>query len=196
MGEIPHRDGRLTDKRFHSICCYLSYLAQSDPDLRDDAVDRFCEAYGLRRRSCFGFVKNLCASIIAMRLNYQGHRFGRTKAKAQPQSEAPPSRPIYPPTVPPSERQRAVWDGLNVWVGDRGGQITSQPYAQPIVLEVPLDSPLPEKLRSLGWDPIYRGRETRIGTAPAEYDRAGPQRPVTGYAFNQRDVYHLVAPRR
>jgi hypothetical protein len=74
--------------------------------------------------------------------------------------------------------------------------ITSVPYAQPIVLECSLDSPVPEKLRSLGWDPVYRERITRLGTPPAECDRAERQRPATGYAFNQRDVYHLVAPRR
>jgi hypothetical protein len=53
-----------------------------------------------------------------------------------------------------SER-RALWDALHEFVRQNGGAISSVKYASPIRLEVPTDSPLPERLRALGYDPIF-----------------------------------------
>src|SRR6516164_7286946 len=66
--------------------------------------------------------------------------------------------------MPPTERQRAIWYGLNVYVSERGAMVTSIPYAQPIRLEVPLESPLPDKLRVMGWETVFKESLTRIGS--------------------------------
>jgi hypothetical protein len=98
--------------------------------------------------------------------------------------------------MPPTERQRAIWHGLNVYVSERGAMVTSIPYAQPIRLEVPLESPLPDKLRAMGWETVFKESLTRIG--PPETETVGEKRPrpATGYSFRMVNVFELRMPRR
>ena len=123
-----------------------------------------------------------------------GQQAARTKPT--PQQAAPSARPIFPPTMPPTERQRAIWHGLNDYVSERGAMITSIPYARPIRLEVPLESPLPDKLRAMGWETVFKESLTRIG--PPETTTVGGKRPrpATGYAFRMVNVFELRMPRR
>ena len=74
--------------------------------------------------------------------------------------------------------------------------ITSIPYARPIRLEVPLESPLPDKLRAMGWETVFKESLTRIG--PPETKTVGGKRPrpTTDYAFRMVNVFELRMPRR
>jgi hypothetical protein len=74
--------------------------------------------------------------------------------------------------------------------------ITSIPYARPIRLEVPLESPLPDKLRAMGWETVFKENLTRIG--PPETKTVGGKRPrpATDYAFRMVNVFELRMPRR
>src|SRR5215467_3988215 len=75
-----------------------------------------------------------------------------------------------PPTESPdqtTQKFRDLWDSLNQFVIERGAQITSPKYANPLTLEIPLDSPLADKLKELGYDLIFVQRESRIGAIAA-----------------------------
>jgi hypothetical protein len=93
-----------------------------------------------------------------------------------------------------SERQRNLWIALNEFVMERGGQITSVLYANPVRLEVPPESELPAKLRELGYDPVYCEQTTRIG-APVSTKRGRWTNLNNGYSFHTRDVYELRLPK-
>src|SRR6516225_7141222 len=109
-----------------------------------------------------------------MSANYQGQRLGRASGRRgsaeRQQSEAarggvgrhqgpletteagPPARPFWSPTRPISEKQRQLWQSLNAFVSERGAAITTRADQWPVRLETPKESPLPAKLRELGWD--------------------------------------------
>jgi hypothetical protein len=93
-----------------------------------------------------------------------------------------------------SERQRNLWTALNEFVTERGGAITSMLYANPVRLEVPLDSELPAKLRELGYDPVYCSEETRIGP-PVSTQRGRWTNLNSAYSFRQVAVYELRLPK-
>src|SRR5262249_43192019 len=96
-----------------------------------------------------------------------------------------------------TEKFRDLWDALNQFVIERGAQITSVKYANPLTLEIPLDSPLPDKLKELGYDLIYCERTTRIGgTATPAYHTRWRRGPITsGYGFNTVDVFLIRLPK-
>jgi hypothetical protein len=56
-----------------------------------------------------------------------------------------------------------VWEGLNAFAAKHDSKIISPTHSYPVRLETPPDSDLPDKLRQLGYDPIFRSEETRIG---------------------------------
>jgi len=70
-------------------------------------------------------------------------------------------------------------------------------YANPLWLEIPLDSPLPDKLKELGHDLIYCERATRIGGAAApDYGARWRNGAVSaGYGFRTVDVYSIRLPK-
>jgi hypothetical protein len=96
-----------------------------------------------------------------------------------------------------SDRYRELWDRLNQYVMERGGQVTSVRYANPIRLEVPLESPLADKLRGLGHDPIFLERTTRLGGVAAPDYHARWRKGVvsTGYGVTTVDVYEIRLPK-
>jgi hypothetical protein len=92
------------------------------------------------------------------------------------------------------QTKRDLWDGLNAFVGERGGAITSVRHTWPIRLEVDPESKLPEKLIELGHDLIFCSQETRIG--PAVSVRHGWRTNVNGaYSFRTVDVYSIRLPK-
>lgn len=95
-----------------------------------------------------------------------------------------------------SEQRRELWQALNQFVMERGGAIVSPMFAFPVRLEVATDSGLPERLRELGYDLIYRNEETRVGP-PVSEPRRWRQRPrlAIGYGFRTVDVFELGVPR-
>jgi hypothetical protein len=68
-------------------------------------------------------------------------------------------------------------------------------FTSPLRLEIPTNSPLPERLRALGYDPIFCEQPTRIGPQAVQHDRSGRALPVTGYSFSLHDVYLLKLPK-
>ena len=55
---------------------------------------------------------------------------------------------------------------------------------------------MPDKLRELGHDLIYRNEETRIGPPVSEPGRWGRPRDMnTGYSFHAVAVYELRLPK-
>jgi len=91
---------------------------------------------------------------------------------------------------------RDLWDSLNQFVIERGAAITSPKYENPLRLEIPLDSPLADKLKELGYDLIYRNEETRIGAPVSEPGRWGRRRDLnTSYGFRTVNVFELSLPR-
>jgi hypothetical protein len=92
------------------------------------------------------------------------------------------------------EKQREIWENLNRFLIDNGGAITSIRHSSPIRFEVAPNSTVPEQLRDLGFDPIYRCSEERIG--PPVSTRHGWRSNFNGgYSFHTRDVYELRLPK-
>jgi hypothetical protein len=97
-----------------------------------------------------------------------------------------------------SQQRRNLWDALHDFIRKGGGAIVSLKYENPVRLEIPVDSPLADKLRELGWTLIDRGQETRIGPQMLTHDLKGrpKDRPAlgSGYAFNQRLCFDVLLP--
>jgi hypothetical protein len=93
-----------------------------------------------------------------------------------------------------SERRKELWHGINNFVSERNGAIVSPMYVSPLRIEVEPDSKLPERLRELGYDPIFCEQTTRIGGAMPE-QRRGRTRPGNAYSFHACDVYELRLPK-
>jgi hypothetical protein len=89
-----------------------------------------------------------------------------------------------------TEKQRDLWDRLNEFVTERGAAIVSVKHANPVRLEVPLDSELPAKLRELGYDPVYCEQTTRIG-APVSRRKGWVYDRNTAYSFRSVNVFEL-----
>jgi hypothetical protein len=96
------------------------------------------------------------------------------------------------------QRKRDLWDGIHSFVGERGGAIVSVRYVWPIRLEVDPESKLPDKLRELGYDPVYLSDETRLGGVAAPDPDAVRWRQgvkTSGYGFRQVRVFELRLPK-
>ena len=91
-------------------------------------------------------------------------------------------------------QRRDLWNAINQFVIESGGAIVSVQYANPVRLEIPLDSPLADKLRELGYDPIYCEQTTRIG-APVSGQRGRWTNLNSAYSFRTVDVYELRLPK-
>jgi len=99
---------------------------------------------------------------------------------------------------PDETKFRTLWDGLNQFVIERGAQITSMKYTNPVRLEIPLDSPLADKLKELGYDLVFVQRESRIGgiAAPPTVGPRWRRGAITsGYGFCTVDVFELRLPK-
>jgi hypothetical protein len=83
------------------------------------------------------------------------------------------------------EQVRDLWNNLQSYVKERGGQITTKPYAWPAQLEVFPESELPAKLKGLGWALVERGQITRIGP---------PQTRWNASPFRTMYVYDVILP--
>jgi hypothetical protein len=94
-----------------------------------------------------------------------------------------------------SEQHRRLWQALNNFVTERGGAVVSPMFAFPIRLEVAPDSELPDKLRELGHDLIYREQDTRIGARISKPGRWGRRDLNAGYSFRAVDVFELKLPK-
>jgi hypothetical protein len=94
-----------------------------------------------------------------------------------------------------TEQRRNLWTALNEFIRQNGGSIVSLQFTSPLRLEVPINSPLPERLAALGYDPIFCEQTTRIGPQAVQHDRRGRALPTTGYSFNTFDVFHLKLPK-
>ena len=85
-----------------------------------------------------------------------------------------------------------LWHALNRFITENGGFVVSAPFASPVRIESPRDSTLPKRLTEAGYDLVFRGQLTRIGSAAPTHDRHGRTQPVTGYGFHRVDVYELT----
>jgi hypothetical protein len=94
-----------------------------------------------------------------------------------------------------SERHKELWHGIHNFVSERNGAVVSPMYAFPIRIEVEPDSKLPERLRELGYDPVFLSTETRIGAGTPTRDRRGRTRPAAAYGFRVCDVFQVSLPR-
>jgi len=91
------------------------------------------------------------------------------------------------------EKRRALWHALNRFITELGGFVVSAPFSSPIRIEAPRDSTLPKRLAEAGYDVVFRGQLTRIGSAAPRHDRQGRIGPLTGrYGFHRVDVYELA----
>ena len=123
--------------------------------------------------------------------NYMGHRHGRTNKQTK-------AAEIRHSEIGRDEKKRELWIGLNQYCEDRCGAITTLPFHWPARLETPKESPLPAKLRELGWIVIDKGSETRLGPQVVTEDVKGrPTKPTFGnsYGFHQRHIYDVCLPR-
>jgi hypothetical protein len=92
------------------------------------------------------------------------------------------------------QQRRDLWRAIHDFVSERGGFVTSVQYVSPIRIEIPPDSELPQKLRELGYDPVFLEQDTRIG--PPLSTRHGWRGNFNGaYSFHIRDVYELRLPK-
>lgn len=68
------------------------------------------------------------------------------------------------------EHRKRMFAGLNSYVTERGGWLTSIPGAWTITMECLPGSPLPDALRGLGWDvePTGQTRERLLANAITE----------------------------
>jgi hypothetical protein len=91
------------------------------------------------------------------------------------------------------EERCELWHALNRFITGHGGFVVSTPFSSPICIEVPKDSTLPKRLAEAGYDVVFRGQLTRIGSATPKHDRQGRIGPLTtGYGFHRVDVYELA----
>jgi hypothetical protein len=91
-------------------------------------------------------------------------------------------------------QRRDLWQAINQYVTERGGFVVSVQYVSPVRIEVSPDSELPEKLRELGYDPVFCEQATRIG-APVSGQRGRWVDSNRAYSFHTRDVYELRLPK-
>jgi hypothetical protein len=73
---------------------------------------------------------------------------------------------------------------------ERGAALTSIPNIFPARLETHPDSPLPAKLRELGWDVVFREKQTRLGPQIETHSFGN------SYGFRTVDVYDTALPPR
>ena len=91
------------------------------------------------------------------------------------------------------ERRFELWHALNRYITEHGGFVVSAPFSSPVLIEAPRDSTLPKQLAGAGYDLVFRGQLTRIGSAAPKHDRQVRMRPLTpGYSFHMVDVYELA----
>jgi hypothetical protein len=65
------------------------------------------------------------------------------------------------PQAVEARRRADLFRAQNQFVMENGGQITSPPSARTVRIEIAADSALPERLIAHGYNPIYRGIETK-----------------------------------
>jgi hypothetical protein len=92
------------------------------------------------------------------------------------------------------QARRDLWLALNDFCLERGAQIVSPRFANPVRLEIPLDSPLADKLKELGHDLIFCEQTTRIG-APVSGQRGRWVDSNRAYSFRTVDVFELRLPK-
>ena len=92
------------------------------------------------------------------------------------------------------EKRCELWHALNRFITEHGGCVVSAPFSSPIRIEAPRDSTLPKRLAKAGYDFVFRGQLTRIGSADPKHDRQSRTRPLTAcyYGFHRVDVYELA----
>src|SRR5260221_4645945 len=59
-------------------------------------------------------------------------------------------------------KQRKFWDFLNIYISDNEGFVTSMPDCTPITFECPMNSILPQLIRSMGFDVNDAGQAERL----------------------------------
>jgi hypothetical protein len=97
------------------------------------------------------------------------------------------------PTI--SQRQRDLWDALNNFCMERGAAIVSVKYANPARIEIPVDSPLADKLCEAGFDPIFCEQTTRIGPAVEHALRGWRSNRNSAYSFHTVDIFTVKLPK-
>ena len=91
------------------------------------------------------------------------------------------------------EKRCELWHTLSRFITEHGGFVVSAPFSSPIRIEAPRDSTLSKRLAEAGYDLVFRGQLTRIGSATPKHDRQSRIGPLTAcYGFHRVDVYELA----
>ncbi len=77
-----------------------------------------------------------------------------------------------------TQERRRLWNALNKYITDQGGFVVSPPFASPLRIEIMPGSPLPARLRELGYTPGHAESITR----------------VTGDGIKNADVIYIDLP--
>jgi hypothetical protein len=75
------------------------------------------------------------------------------------------NRPAGPPINKVTEERKKVWTALNELITERGGRLTSIPYASPLCVEVRK----PDQLAKSGFHILFVCRETRVTGASSVF---------------------------
>jgi hypothetical protein len=95
-----------------------------------------------------------------------------------------------------SEQRRNLWTALAEFVRQNGGFVVSLQFTSPLRLEVPTNSPLPERLRALGYDPIFVEQASRFGPIIAAEPVLRKRRVTTPTdGFRAVDIFEVRLPK-
>jgi hypothetical protein len=95
------------------------------------------------------------------------------------------------------QHRDSLWTSLREFIERAGASVSSVPFTWPIRIDIPIDSPLPERLRALGHDIAFCEQVTRLNAPTAqEPGRYGRPRDVNNaYSFDSFDVFYLKLPK-
>jgi hypothetical protein len=122
----------------------------------------------------------------------------RDAARLNNKWATPPSQqPTAADKAKITQQRRDLRLTLNEYIGRHGGSITSPPFADPIRLEVPPDSDLPQRLQEIGYDPLFLEQTTRIGSLAVEPTLWGQRRRTVPGAqgFRTVNIFLLALPK-
>jgi hypothetical protein len=92
------------------------------------------------------------------------------------------------------EERKKAWTSLNEFITERGGRVTSVPYALPLRAEAGTDSTLADQLAKSGCRVVFVCRETRVVGASINA-KAERLSGVTPSAFREMNLFEVDLPR-
>ena len=105
------------------------------------------------------------------------------------------NRPASAQTKKVGEERKKAWTSLNEFITERGGRVTSVPYALPLRAEVGTDSTLADQLAKSGCRVVFVCRETRVTGAQAISPKVERLTRTVPSAFCEMSVYEVDLPR-